>query len=647
VIELRAKVAMVQSVLSNRSASAAVQRAGRRLENPRVALVCMPFTSARWPSIQLGLLKAIAAGHGYSVTCHYFNLDFAQQVGSDLFESLCRTERERLDGEWLFAKEAFGSSIAGRAEEYLTRFADDLQLSSERSSITSEQLLSIRDTVVTPYLDGLLEKVAWQQIDVVGFTSTFQQNLASFALARRLKQRWPRIVTLFGGANFEEDMGVELVRSVDVIDFAAIGEADETFPEFLRVLSEGGDPTTVAGIVGKAAGGTTPRQPRPAFMGVHAAPVPDYDDYFTQATELGLLDATQRPQVPIPFESSRGCWWGEKQHCTFCGLNGATMKFRSKSPEHLLTEISELARRYHSLNFWAVDNIMPVEYFSGVFDKVADAGFDFEFFYEIKSNLTREKIRSLHRGGVRTVQPGIEALNTHVLKQMRKGVTAIQNINALRWLNYYGIKTLWQIIWGHHGETEEDYREQVTLMRQLAHLPPPTGFGCVWMERFSPFFRERANFPLKFLRPRSAYQYIYPQTVDLQRAAYFFDHELVGALPDIVYDPLIDLLLAWQEAWKNDPKPSMLFYASSDFVRIEDRRLPNQPQTTILEGVESRLYAACSDRPVGPAVLIRDHGINESTATIERILGSFVQRTLAIQEGGQVLSLAIPASRGR
>jgi ribosomal peptide maturation radical SAM protein 1 len=638
---------MVQTVSPIRFVKRAVPQPPAPAKELRVALVSMPFTSARWPSIQLGLLKAIAARHGFPVSCHYFNLDFAQLLGSDLFESLCRTERERLDGEWIFAREAFGDSVADRAEEYLTRFAEDLQLSAERSGITLEQVRHIRDELVAPYLDALVEKVAWGHVDVVGFTSTFQQNLASFALARRLKQRWPHIVTLFGGANFEEDMGIELVRSVDVIDFAAIGEADESFPEFLRVLSEGGDPTGIAGIVGKALGGTTPRQGRAPFRGLHEAPVPDYDDYFTQATELGLVDSAQRPQISIPIETSRGCWWGEKQHCTFCGLNGATMKFRSKSPQRLLAEIGELARRYHSLSFWAVDNIMPVEYFSDVFEKIADAGFDFEFFYEIKSNLTREKIRMLHRGGVRTVQPGIESLNTHVLKQMRKGVSAIQNVNALRWLNYYGIKTLWQIIWGHYGETAEDYQEQLDLMRKLSHLSPPTGFGCVWMERFSPLFRERENFPLKFLRPRAAYQYIYPPSVDLQRVAYFFDHELVGALPDSVYDPLIDLMLAWQQSWKNEAKPTLTFYASSDFVRIEDRRCPDRPQTTILEGLAGMLYTACSDRPAGPATLIRDHGFKESAATIERILASFVDRTLAMQEGGQVLSLAIPASRGR
>ncbi len=62
---------------------------------------------------------------------------------------------------------------------------------------------------------------------MAGFTSTFQQNTPSFALARRLKQRFPRIVTVFGGANFDDEMGPELVRAVDCVDIAVIGEGDD------------------------------------------------------------------------------------------------------------------------------------------------------------------------------------------------------------------------------------------------------------------------------------------------------------------------------------------------------------------------------------------------------------------------------------
>ena len=57
--------------------------------------------------------------------------------------------------------------------------------------------------------------------------------------------------------------------------------------------------------------------------------IPDFDDYFGAAQAPSYCDTVVR----LSAESSRGCWWGAKSHCTFCGLNGGTMAFRAKSAE--------------------------------------------------------------------------------------------------------------------------------------------------------------------------------------------------------------------------------------------------------------------------------------------------------------------------
>src|SRR5207248_1132921 len=128
----------------------------------------------------------------------------------------------------------------------------------------------------------------------------------------------------------------------------------------------------------------------------------------------------------------------------------------SKSPERVAEELAELSRRYESFDFFAVDNILDPAYLDGLFAGLAKEGAGYRFFYELKANLTREQLRTLRDGGVREIQPGIESLSTPVLKHMRKGITAIQNVNTLRWARYYGIQVNWAILWGFPGETEED-----------------------------------------------------------------------------------------------------------------------------------------------------------------------------------------------
>jgi ribosomal peptide maturation radical SAM protein 1 len=619
---------------------------GMHRSRPRTALVSMPFVSIQRPSIQVGLLKAIAVSRGFDATGIHLNLDFAEMMGASLFEVLCQ-HRGRMDGEWFFSAEAFGATAPDLEGHYVGEYYESLANVLKAAGSSPEEFLRLRRELVPVYLDRMLDAYPWAVFDVVGFTSTFQQNTASFALANRLKARHPHITTLFGGANFEGGMGIEYVRSVPGIDYAIIGEADEAFPEFLDALTEGRDPALVPGVVKKTESGTSALVPRGTFRDLEVAPVPSYEDFFEQAERLGHIPVAPRRNVDLPFESSRGCWWGQKQHCTFCGLNGKTMQFRTKSPAKVKRDLNELARRYRSFSFEAVDNIMNMSYLDELFSALKDSQTDYQFFYEVKSNLSRAKIRILKEGGVRRIQPGIESMSSQVLRLMRKGVRMIQNVNTLRWARYYDVGVGWNVIWGFPGETAEDYERQLKVLAQLRHLEPPVGCGRIWMERFSPIFEDRALFPAVDVQPESSYRFVYPKEVDLDRAAYFFDYRFENALPDEIYAPTIALIEGWKALWKENPKPSLTYRLADDFLQIDDMRRADDPGTYTFEGPLAYIYSACSDRPRSAAELRASGQLDAPEGEIQDLLLAFVERGISVREGDHFLSLALPATSGR
>src|SRR6185503_12803258 len=88
------------------------------------------------------------------------------------------------------------------------------------------------------FLEECLEEVVAARPRLVGFTSVFQQHVASLALARRIKRALPETFIVFGGANCEGPMGAETVRQFPFVDAAVSGEADLVFPELVgRVLA--------------------------------------------------------------------------------------------------------------------------------------------------------------------------------------------------------------------------------------------------------------------------------------------------------------------------------------------------------------------------------------------------------------------------
>src|SRR5262249_33304467 len=155
---------------------------------------------------------------------------------------------------------------------------------------------------------------------------------------------------------------------------------------------------------------------------------------------------------------------------------------------------------------------------------LAASRIDIEFFWEIKANLTHDQVRILRDAGVKSVQPGIESLSDHVLKLMRKGTTAFRNIELLKWCKEYNVKPYWNFLYGFPGENTEDYDSTITLIDTIWHLDPPTGYGPVRIDRFSPYHNDPITFGLINLRPMAPFTYIYPfDSRRLADIAYYFE----------------------------------------------------------------------------------------------------------------------------
>jgi len=323
------------------------------------------------------------------------------------------------------------------------------------------------------------------------------------------------------------------------------------------------------------------------------------------------------------------------------------MKFRAKSTGRVLSELAELATRYRSFQFEAVDNILDNSYFHQFFPRLIESRADYRFFYEVKANLTRDKLKTLSQGGVYRIQPGIESLSTRILNLMRKGVSAIQNVNTLRWALYHKITVAWNLLWGFPGEKPDDYRQQLTVIKQIVHLQPPGSEGRIWMERFSPIYRDRDLFHARFVRPEASYSHVYPSCFDLDRIAYFFDYEFVDTMPDSSFEDTVAAVRQWREAWNNTPRPTLTFWSTPGFLQIEDRRAPDTAGTYTFENPLAALYVACSDRARGITDLNASLSLGRPEPEIEEALNGFVDRGLMMRDGRQFLSLGLPARGGR
>lgn len=484
--------------------------------SPRVTLVMMPWASVRRPGLGVSLLRALAAREGVNAGVVYLNLLLAPLVGADVYEHFAAHPGLFGLSEHLFACAVHGSE-ALRSDDFLHRWTrgDDAQAALFRR---------VRDQVIPRYLHDCADRLLADAPAAVGFSCTFNQTLASLALARELRRRDPAVRVLLGGGCVHGDMGLELSRVArDCVDHVFTGEADESWPEFLRALIAGDDPARIPGV---ASGGRRHAPPRPVHD-LDALPIPDFRDYFAQRDALRRGGDPLPDPEGLPFESARGCWWGQKSHCTFCGLNNEGMAFRRKSPARVVRELETLAHAHGELRFLAADNILDHRAFDDLLPALAAAPMHLDLFYEIKANLRRDHVRALAAAGVRWVQPGIESLCTRVLTRMRKGVSALRNVMLLRLCREFGLRVSYNILCGFPGESPADYDAMTRLAPRLRHLDPPSGASTVvQVHRFSPFFSDPARHGLLGVRPAWYYDHLFPAgEADLTRLAYFFERD--------------------------------------------------------------------------------------------------------------------------
>ncbi len=600
-----------------------------------VLFVSMPFAAIR-PAIGVSLLKSHLQKMDISARVLYLNMRFARAFGGGDYQYIAeRTPTQSLAGDWVFGRCAFGPrDDADNA--YLRAFDERFG----KFGPTSAGIAALRRAraAAEPFLQDCLNQVDWRQYDVIGFTSTFAQTTASLALAQRIKQRFPRIVILFGGANCEAEMGLQLHRSFPFIDLVVSGEADLSFPRLMRAIIRGEDPAEIPGVISRREGRSCYVSLTPDRVeDLDTLPYPDYTDYFEQ---FASVCPSYLPTAGVLVESSRGCWWGEKHHCTFCGLNGTSMAFRSKTAGRLLDEITELSGRYKCQFVEMVDNILDMHYFRDLVPELARRKLKLGLFYETKANLTKEQLRALYEAGIHSIQPGIESFSTEILRHMRKGTSAAQNVQLLKWCKELGVKPFWNIIYGFPGENPADYEETVRIIESISHLQPPFGFGAIRLDRFSPNFVSADKLGISNVRPDRSYGYIYDLArEELSELAYYFEHDYADGRDPLEYTRAA---YAAVRRWQREPdQKGLLFADHGDALAVWDFRSNAKRTLTILTGYERLVYLYCDqNRPLAQIrIFLANH--EHSDAPLEQFLNRLIAWRLMIQLDGRYLSLAV------
>jgi ribosomal peptide maturation radical SAM protein 1 len=546
------------------------------------------------------------------------------------------------------AEACFSRELFGPDQHRDELFEERLERSDHRERAWLEQV----DGAVAPFVRWCLEAVDWRQYRIVGFSTTFiGQTLPSLLLAARLKAAHPHLEIVLGGSNTEGDMGVELLRQFPQVDFVLRGECDESFPELCRRILSGDSLGAIPGLVQRSpTTGALEAAPPALVKDMDALAPPDFDDWLEQALNTSFGERYRR-KLELPFESSRGCWWGEVSHCLFCGINGDSMAFRGKSPARMRAELDLLVEKYRPTLLMAADSILDHRYYATLLQDLAEKPIGVALSYEIKANVTRRHVEALSAANVVDVVPGIEALSTRLLGLIGKGATAISNLLCLRLAAEHGIHVTWYHLCGLPSEELEDYQKEAELIGRIHHLPPPREIARFTLQRFSPYWREPAKHKIAEVRALRFYRAVFPfdrEVVD--NLAYNFDFRFGdGRAADATasIEALVEgAMFAWQADYGHVRLDAMPL--GDHLMLVDTRRQP--PTVYLLDRVGAAIYRQLETAATADGVLRSLRAELTADPAARGIEDHAVAHRIAVGEaesiGARLVELAAPFEAG-
>jgi len=375
---------------------------------------------------------------------------------------------------------------------------------------------------------------------------------------------------------------------------------------------------------------------------------PDYADYFS------LLNSLEPEKVfipKLPMEISRGCWWGKniggKTHrgCTFCNLNLQWQGYRAKSHEKVVSELDTLTEKYQTLSVSFMDNLLPSRDLEGLFEKVAQLKKDLRLFAEIRATTSLRELSAMAHAGMREVQVGIEALSTRLLKKIRKGTSAIQNLEIMKNCESPGLPDLnSNIILEFAGSEQMDVEETLANLEFALPFRPLKGIPF-WLGYGSPVWQDPKSYGLKRVHNHPLYAKLFPPEIFQGLKLIIQGHHGGLRYQQRLWRPVKKRLEDWKTAYTQlhqDPgsDPILSYQDGGNFLIIRQQRYGADDMAHRLKGTSRKIYLFCEMNRSISRILENFPGFGEEK--VRPFLSMMVDKRLMFQEGERYLSLAVP-----
>ncbi|MDD2308516.1 MAG: radical SAM protein [Desulfuromonadaceae bacterium] len=300
--------------------------------------------------------------------------------------------------------------------------------------------------------------------DIIGISQWTHNRHSSLELAAISRDLLPKSMIMMGGGHATfcyEDILIE----GSPVDIAVLGEAESTLLELVERLASGKEWQSISGVAFRRNGTIVLTAPRKSLGDLDRLPLP-----------ARYLDRSLGVDLELQSEfivTTRGC----PSTCYFCSSPdfwGKKVRFRS--PSAIVEEIQYIRHKYGLIYFSIRDDTFTADRRRVLEFCTLLQMREVNILWNCQSRVTaidEEMVIEMKRAGCECIQLGVESGSPRLLKQLGKNITPAQIEHACALIREIGINLSIYLISDIPGETDDDIRQTIDLVR---HLRPDHGY---------------------------------------------------------------------------------------------------------------------------------------------------------------------------
>jgi anaerobic magnesium-protoporphyrin IX monomethyl ester cyclase len=401
---------------------------------------------------------------------------------------------------------------------------------------SDEVLAAVQDEDQNPFLSyfrrELLPRLVARKPRVVGMSVIYgSQLIPALTLGRMIKEALPDCHVTAGGG-FLAYIGEKVMNAPGMdacLDSIIFHEGENPTLELCRTLAAGEPLNLVGGLMwfDRSSGAATAVKNVMAHpIRLDAAPCPDF---------TGLpLEKYFSPEIVIPYDINRGCYYGE---CTFCTLPTVIGPgYRTRTAETIVDHTLELRDKLGTTHINYITDCMPPGMINDLPEELIrrEAGMTWWCDARVEPKAyTRAGADRLYKSGCRKLLFGFESATPRILKMMKKGqgLSAVQEVANN--CSDAGISVTFYAMVGFPTETLEEARASLEFLRENSPPVREVSLQTFHIDEVAQTYHEPEKFGIEILDGEGTdlqlyHDYVAEEGMSQTEAAEMFDEMMAG-----------------------------------------------------------------------------------------------------------------------